>query len=113
MRREIVSYIVAAMAGILAWLIVSELSGRREAWDAPVYFTVALPCVAAVAGILGFFTPDGAWRWGLTPMVAQAGWAVLTNGAGNLLPLGLVVFALLAIPPIILAWLGAFVGRRV
>jgi hypothetical protein len=37
---------------------------------------------------------------------------LLTQGPGNLLPLGLVVFGVLAVPSIITAWIGAFFGSK-
>jgi len=37
---------------------------------------------------------------------------LVTQEPGNLLPLGLVVFGVLAIPSVMTAWLGAFVGKK-
>jgi hypothetical protein len=37
---------------------------------------------------------------------------LLMVGPGSLLPLGLIVFGVLSIPPVIAAWLGALVARR-
>ena len=37
---------------------------------------------------------------------------LLMVGPGNLLPLGIIVFGVLAIPPMIVARLGAYLGSR-
>ena len=38
---------------------------------------------------------------------------LVTQGPGNLLPLGVIVFGVLAVPSIITAWLGALVGKKI
>jgi hypothetical protein len=34
-------------------------------------------------------------------------------GPGNLLPLGVIVFGVLSVPPIIAAWIGAFIATKI
>ena len=75
------------------------LTGRREAWDAAAYWTMAYPAGIVVSAVLGYLATDRAWRWGLVLMLAQAvTLAVLARDFG-LLPLGLVLFGVLALPP--------------
>ena len=45
-------------------------------------------------------------------MVGQFVWMLLSLGPGNLLPLGVIVFGVLSIPPIIAARVGAFIARK-
>jgi hypothetical protein len=61
---------------------------------------------------LAFFEPDRSWRWGVLPLVGQFLWMVLSEGPGNLLPLGVVVFGVLSIPAIIAARIGAFIATK-
>ena len=113
MKKDYWLYGAAVAAGIGVWVVVSEVSHRREAWDSEWYFLIGIPVVCMVAAGLGFVEPRKPWRWGLIPLMAQAVWMVVTQGVGNLLPLGLVVFGVLAIPSMITAWLGALVGKAV
>jgi len=93
------------------WLLTALISGRAEAWDAPMYWTVTYPLAILLAGVLGYRAPRRAWRWGLLVMLVQAPVLLLTSGSSlNLLPLGLVLFAILALPPIVAARFAA--GRR-
>jgi hypothetical protein len=112
MKKDSWCYIIAAMSGILVWVVVSSMSGRREAWDSPAYFQVGIPAVCLLSSILGYLSPDRAWRWGVVPMIAQQAWMLATQGVGNLLPLGIIVGGILAIPSILTARLGAFIHRR-
>jgi hypothetical protein len=103
---------VAALAGILLWLGTSALSGRREAWDSSLYWTVAYPLAIAIAGILGYLATERPWRWGLLIMLAQAVTLTFASSSFGLLPLGLILFAVLAVPPMLVARLAAGLRAR-
>jgi len=97
------------VVGACSWWYVAAVTHRREAWDAPLYFTLAFPAMAIVAGVLAFLYPWKPWRWALFPFGAQALAAFAKDPGANLLPLGLVVFAVLgglcAVPATLIAWL--------
>lgn len=112
MKREHWLYIGAAVFGAAIWVVIAHASGRSEAWDSGLYFALGIPVVCLVSMALGFFEPSRTWRWGVLPLVGQFLWMLLSQGVGNLLPLGIVVFGVLSIPPIIAAWIGAFMARK-
>jgi hypothetical protein len=68
--------------------------------------------MSILAGYAGYRAKTRAWRWPLTLVVAQAVTALLLGGFGNLFPLGVVVFVVLALPMMIAARLGAWLARR-
>jgi hypothetical protein len=106
-------YLIAIFGGASLWLLTSLISGRAEAWDAPMYWTVAYPLAILLAGVLGYRAPRRAWRWGLTVMLVQAPVLMLTSGGSmGLLPLGLALFAILALPAIAAATFGAKMRMR-
>jgi peptidoglycan/LPS O-acetylase OafA/YrhL len=107
-------YLIAIIGGISLWLLTSLISGRAEAWDAPIYWTVTYPLAILLAGVLGYRAPRRAWRWGLAVMLVQAPVLLLTSGGSmGLLPLGLALFAILALPAVAAATFGAKIrGRR-
>ena len=112
MKKDYWLYGIAASVGILVWVVVATMSGRREAWDSAAYFQVGIPALCLVSAVMGYLAPDRAWRWGAIPLGAQLVWMLVTQGPGNLLPLGLIVGGILAVPPILAARLGAFIHRR-
>jgi hypothetical protein len=101
--------VAAAAAGASTWWYVSTFGHRREAWDSPMYFTMAYPIVAVVAVVLAFIEPWKPWRWAMIPFAAQAVVMIVQNPSGSMMPLGLIVFAILggfiAIPATFVAWL--------
>jgi hypothetical protein len=56
--------VIAAAAGAIGWLGISQLTHRREAWDSDLYFSLFIPALTLLVGALGFFAPHRAWRWG-------------------------------------------------
>ncbi|MGH6622934.1 MAG: hypothetical protein ACREBN_03130 [Burkholderiaceae bacterium] len=97
------AYIAAAGGGAILWIATSAISGRNEAWDSPLYFPVTYPLAIAFAALLGYLFPHKAWRWGLTMMLVQAVVLAITAKSFGLMPLGLILFGVLAIPPMIAA----------
>lgn len=103
---------IAAVAGGGGWLAISALSGRREAWDAGIYFSLYLPLLALIVGALAWNVPERTWRWAFIPFGAQAVVAFLQNPTASLLPLGLIVFAIYGCIFLIPAKIGASARRR-
>jgi hypothetical protein len=112
MKKDSWLYALAIVTGALTWAAISAVSGRREAWDSSWYFSAGIPVVCVMSGALGFIEPRKQWRWGITPLIGQFSWMLFTQGPGNLLPLGVLVFGILSIPSIMTAKLGAFVRRK-
>jgi hypothetical protein len=110
MKKDYWLYGVAVVTGILVWVLVSTISGRREAWDSQWYFLVGIPVICLVSAALGYVEASRSWRWGISPLIGQFFWMLLTQGPGSLLPLGLVVFGVLSVPSIITARVGAVFG---
>ena len=112
MKRNHWLHVAAAACGAAIWILISLVSGRNEAWDSGLYFQFGIPAVCLVALAFAYHQPAHPWRWGVLPMAGQLVWMVLSQGVGNMLPLGVIVFGILSIPPVIAAWIGAFVATR-
>jgi hypothetical protein len=105
-------YLGALILGVAVWIVVSVLSGRREAWDSGWYFSAGMPIICAGSLVLAFCKPDRSWRWGVIPFAGQFIWMLAKDGAGNLLPLGIVAFGIFSLPAILAARAGAFLATK-
>lgn len=109
--------ILAFLAGAANWQYTREFTGGREPWDVPLYWQTSYPTLLLAAFLLGLAWRDRPWRWAVLLMAGQATWALIVaiaqDGAPSLLPLGLVVFAILALPCVIAAYAGKWVGEKV
>lgn len=106
------AYVAAIVGGAIFWLATTAISGRHEAWDSSLYWTVAYPLSIIFGGGLGYWVPDRPWRWGLSVMLGQAVALAVTSSSFGLLPLGLILFAVLALPAIGLARIAARIRMR-
>ena len=108
------AFAIAAVTGIATWELVRRLGGRREAWDDPVFWQLGYPLMLGASLALGLIWQQHPWRWVAALVGAQAVWslvlALLVDGVPNLLPLGLITFALLGLPCLLAAYLGKWVG---
>ena len=102
---------LATIGGIVLWSATACLGGRQEPWDSELYWSAAYPLALVLSGLLGFAFPDRSWRWGALMIVSQI--VVLAASASDLsmLPLGLIVLAILALPAVALAQAGARLRR--
>ena len=92
---------------------MASLTGKREPWDDSVYWTLAYPAAIGVVALLAYRYPDRPWRWALILFEAQFFAMCAANGElGNLWPLGMLLFAVIALPAILAAWLAAWLGQR-
>jgi hypothetical protein len=102
--------------GVGGWLEVSALTGRREAWDSELYFSLFFPLLLLLSAILGWLAPDRAWRWGLWMAGGQFLAMFADNPGGNLLPLGVITFGVLGgitgLPGVLAARLRARLDAR-
>ena len=109
--RDRALLVLALAFGMIGWWGTSMLSDRREAWDAPLYGQLTLPLTCLVLGLFGYFGSRAAWRWPLLVFGAQLATMIARNGGvGTLLPLGFVLFLVLAIVGLLPTYLG--VGLR-
>jgi O-antigen/teichoic acid export membrane protein len=53
----------SALSGFLVCLAISMATGRKEAWDAGVYFSLGIPAMCAVMFAIGYRFPKRTWRW--------------------------------------------------
>jgi hypothetical protein len=103
-------YYVAAAVGAALWIATTLLTGRREAWDAGAYWSYAYPAGMVIAAAIGFVVPAARpWKIGLSMMFAQAMTLAFFARSFTLLPLGLILFGVMAAPVV----LGATVGRAI
>lgn len=107
------AFLLALAGGALIWVLIGVISGRAEAWDSPLYWQLGYPLSLVLAGWLGYRCPVRTWRWGLAVLLVQPAVMVLTSGNGfGLLPLGLILFTVLALPAVLVARVGSSISHR-
>jgi hypothetical protein len=104
--------IMALVIGFVLWFAASMLTAKREPWDGAAYWVVAYPLAIAACALLGYRFPDRPWRWALVLFESQFLAMCVRNGElGNLWPLGILLFAVVALPGVVAAQVAARFGR--
>jgi hypothetical protein len=102
-----VAVCLSVLTGIALELVVFAVSGRREAWDADIFWTAGLPVAMLVSFGIGFFATGRAWLATLAVAPAQFATMMVRSGEiGSLWPLGLVLSAFLSAPFVVASFLG-------
>jgi hypothetical protein len=112
-RRSRLAFLLSAVIGAALWWAAAFISGRREPWDGAAYWALAYPLSILACALLGYSYPERSWRWALVLFEAQFfAMCVHSGEPGNLWPLGMVLFALVALPGVFAARLTARLNRR-
>jgi hypothetical protein len=89
----------AVSTGVLLELGIHALSGRREAWDSPQFWTIGLPAALLVSAALGFLARRRDWLWTFAIVPAQVTtMTVMSGDIGSLWPLAAALSAVLSTP---------------
>jgi hypothetical protein len=109
MMRKPAVIVIGVLTGVALELGIHALSGRREAWDSPQYWTIGLPIALVVSAAAGVFSRGTAWIWTLVIVPSQVLTMMLRSGdIGGLWPLTVALSAILSAPFVF----AAFVGSR-
>ena len=101
--------LIAIVIGITLEVGVTLVTGRREAWDAGVYWTVGLPLAAVGAAMIGYLATGRGWLSTALIVPAQVAAMTLRSGSiGTLWPLMIALSSILSLPFVGVAW----VARR-
>lgn len=93
--------ILIGMMGILFWNGFSTVTGAREPWDAPTYWTIGYPLSLLLSALAGSLLGRSGWLAGLLIIVSQLTVVVLQSSIEPLFFVGLLYCAVLAVPAMI------------
>jgi high-affinity Fe2+/Pb2+ permease len=109
---DYVPVVASALGGFLVCLAISIATGRKEAWDAGVYFSIGIPIMCLIIFVVAFRYPHRAWRWTLWMAVGQAG-AISTSGNSlSLWPLAIVAMTFVSMPQFVAGTIASKLARK-
>jgi hypothetical protein len=99
---------LTVFTGVALELGIHALSGRREAWDSPLYWTLGLPAACLASVLIGFLSQRTGWLWAAAIVPSQVTTMMVRNGEiGGLWPLMMILSSILGIPFLLLAFIGS------
>ncbi|GEM_PF-1201263 len=109
---SVLPYVISFIAGLAICLFITVTSGRKEAWDAPAYFTVGIPMMCLVIFALGYWFPHRAWRWALSMALGQSVAIVMGGGSASLWPLAIIAMTVVSVPQFIVAMVASGIAKK-
>lgn len=104
---------LAIVTGGVIWLGLALATGTGDPMSREPYWWFGYPAMVLMSCLLGFLFKERSWRYGIYMLASQFIIGLWTAGGDlNLLPLGLVVFAVLAVPTALAGVFGAFLSGR-
>lgn len=108
MLKTRATIVVALLTGAALEVSVHAVTGRREAWDTGLYWSVGLPLACLMSVGIGLLSRGPDWLWTALIVPSQVAVMMIRNSAGgNLWPLTLVFSALLSAPFVFAAFVGS------
>jgi hypothetical protein len=109
--RDSIAFALSATAGFAVCIAITLATGKKEAWDSGLYFTIGIPLMCVIAFGLGWKFPEKAWRWALGIALGQSVAMLLGGGSLSLWPLAIVAMTILSLPQCVAALLGSRLSR--
>ena len=103
-----ISLAIGAVAQALSQ-VLSQSDATLQAW---IWLLASYPTMIVASGILGYLAPLRPVTWACLIVAGDFLVGMLTTSNLNMLPIGIVLYLVLAIPCIASAWIAAFVRRR-
>ncbi len=105
--------LITLLLSTATWFMVRDLTGTYDPQSHPGYIYYAYPSMIVSSLILGYFFPHYGWLLGFYMIAVQlvAG-LLLLAGDYNVLPMGVILHFILALPCMASAWLGSWLGRK-
>ena len=111
-KREAIIFAITSVVGLGAWVAITIVSGKEEAWDSLLFFTIGLPVMLCASGVAGYIEPQRFWLWGIAVVSLQP-IALLSGGnVGPLFLVGFFMFGFFAGAGMLSAWVGAALRKR-
>lgn len=104
--------VISGLAGLLVCLAISAMTGKREAFDASLYFWAGIPLMCALIFFLSYSFPQKPWRWTLSMAAGQALAIALGGNSFSLWPLAIVGMAVLSIPQFVAGMVASRLASR-
>jgi hypothetical protein len=110
MRKGFVIALVV-VTGVALELTVELMTGRREAWDSDVFWTLGVPIAALISVLAGFMSQGRDWLWAAALVPAQVTTMMVTSGdilgGLGLWPLMVALASVLSAPFVGAAYIGS------
>jgi hypothetical protein len=109
---EYFPWAAAALSGFVVCIGIAAATGRREAWDSSVYFSLGIPLMCLAIFAIAYAFPGRAWRWTLSMAAGQSAAMLMAGNSLSLWPLSLVAMTIYSAPQFVFGFAASRLARR-
>jgi hypothetical protein len=111
-RSEYAAYAAAALTGLGVCLAISLATGRKEAWDSSLYFSLGIPVMALVVFAISYAFPRSAWRWTIAMALGQSVAMLMSGNSLSLWPLSIIAMTICSLPQFAAGFAASWLALR-
>lgn len=107
------AFTISILSGVFVWVFFRLYTNNSDPQSTISYWYIGYPILILASFITGYFFCIKVWRWPLLIISSQAIIGiVMSNGGGNLLPIGIIVHIIIFIPCLIASYCGLFLKSK-
>jgi hypothetical protein len=109
--RRGLGILITVLLSTAIWFTMRDLTGTYDPQSHPGYVNYAYPSMIVSSLVLGYFFPHHGWLLGFYMIAVQLVLGLLLlAGDYNVLPMGVILHFILALPCMVSAWFGSWLG---
>jgi hypothetical protein len=110
---ELFAALLSIIVGAATWFGMRMITGEQDPQSHLNYWIVGYPILVFASLLIGFQFNTRPWRWGALIIAVQLVLGISTAKGGlNLLPLGVLLHVLLALPCVLAANFGSWIAKK-
>ena len=111
--KECIKIAIALVVGAILWMVFKNIAQSQDPTEQISYWIIGYPISIVLSGVMGIIFSDRPWRWGICIIGIQFVLGLVTMGGDlNLVPPGMVFYALLTVPCCLLGNVGSQISEK-
>ncbi len=105
-------HLISIIVGFAVCIVITVMTGKKEAWDSELYFTIGIPFMCIAMLLISGHWPQKTWRWAFSMAIGQSIAIAMAGNSLSLWPLSIIAMTLCSIPQFITGLVTSKIVKR-